>query len=407
MVSAHTRNVGEPETAGLEPLRVGFIPLVDCAPLFVARDLGFAAAEGLALDLVRETSWANIRDRIALGHFDAAHMLAPMPIAVRLGLGHMVAPIVAPWVLNQGGNSVAVAATLRAAADDWGSLEDPAAVGATLARLVADRARRGDPPLTLASVHPFSCHEQQLRHWLAAAGLDPDADVRLVVVPPPLMVEAMTSGGVDGACVGAPWPSLSVEAGIGRILLFTGSIWPATPEKVLGVHENFAERRPAALAALLRALDRAGAWIEDPANRPALAALLARPDVVGVPEAVVRRALDGRILTAPGGPAVPVEGFLRFHGTGPHGPINRPRVADGLWFATQMLRWGQTAERDRVFAAARAAFSPVAWDTVFGVPAGTDDGMVTPFDGDRFDAARPDAWLAAHPRPTGGRTRGV
>lgn len=386
--------------AGLEPLRIGFIPLVDCAPLVVARDLGFAAAEGLALDLVRETSWANIRDRIALGHFDAAHMLAPMPLAVRLGLGHMVAPVIAPWVLNFGGNSIAVAAALRAAADDWGGLEDPAAVGATLARVVAERAARGEPMLTLASVHPFSCHEQQLRHWLAGAGLDPDADVRLVVVPPPHMVDAMTGGDVDGACVGAPWPSLSVEAGVGRILLSTGSIWPETPEKVLGVRESFAERRPAALAALLRALDRAGAWIEDPANRPALVALLARPEVVGVAETVVARALEGRILVAPGGPTVPVGRFLRFHGAGPHGPINRPRVADGLWFAAQMLRWGQTGDRERTFAAARAAFSPTVWDTVFGVPDAVDDGMVAPFDGARFDAARPEAWLDAHPRPS-------
>lgn len=401
MVSETGHDLSRTPDAG-ERLRIGFIPLVDCAPLVVARDLGFAATEGLALDLVRETSWANIRDRIVFGHFDAAHMLAPMPVAVRLGLGHMVAPIVAPWVSNHGGNSIAVSAALRAAAPAWGGLEDPAAVGATLARVVAARAARGEAPPTLASVHPFSCHEQQLRHWLAAAGIDPDADVRLVVVPPPYMVDAMTEGAVDGACVGAPWPSLSVEAGVGRIVLTTGSIWPATPEKVLGVHERFAERRPEALAALLRALDRAGAWIEDPANRPRLAALLARPEVVGVPEAVVMRALEGRILVAPGEPTVPVRDFLRFHGDGPHGPINRPRVADGLWFAAQMLRWGQTRDRERAFAAARAAFSPAVFDAVFGAGAGIDDGIVAPFDGAPFDAAAPEAWLDAHPRPVGG-----
>lgn len=386
----------------LERLRIGFIPLVDCAPLVVARDLGFAEAEGLELELVRETSWANIRDRVVLGHFDAAHMLAPMPVAARLGLGHMTAPILAPWVLNHGGNSIAVTCDLHGADGDWGGVDDPAAAGRALARVVAGRAERGEEPPTFATVHPFSCHDQQLRHWLAAAGLDPDADLRLVVVPPSFMVDAMADGGVDGACVGAPWPSLAVEAGVGRILLPTGAIWPSAPEKVLGLREVFAERHPDALAALLRALDRAGAWIEDPANRTALAARLARPEIVGVAEEVVMRALSGDIRLAPGGPIVPMPGFLRFHGAGRHGAINRPRVADGLWMAAQMLRWGQTRDRDRAFAAARAAFSPALFDGVFGAPAAGDaDETVTPFDTAPFDAGDPEAWLVAHPRPTG------
>jgi len=387
-------------TRSLERLRVGFIPLVDCAPLIVARDLGFAEEEGLSLDLVREASWANIRDRIVLGHFDAAHLLAPMPIAIRLGIGHLEAPIVVPWVLNHGGNSIAVSAALRAAADDWGGLEDPAAVGATLRRVVAARAARGEAPLTLASVHPFSCHEQQLRYWLAASGVDPDADVRLWVVPPPYLVDAMTAGVIDGACVGAPWPSLSVEAGVGRILLSAGALWPAMPEKVLGVREQFAERRPQALAALLRALDRAGAWIDDPANRPALAALLARPEVVGVPEAVLIRSLSGDVIAEPGAAPVRLAEFLRFHGAGRHGPINRPRLADGLWFSAQMLRWGQVVDRDRAFAAARAAYAPALFDAVIGAPATPPSDEVSPYDGETFCAAAPGAWLDRHPRPT-------
>lgn len=386
----------------LERLRVGFIPLVDCAPLVVARDLGFAEAEGLELDLVRETSWANIRDRVVLGHFDAAHMLAPMPLAARLGLGHLTAPILAPWVLNHGGNSIAISTALHAAGGAWGAVDDPAAAGRVLARLVAERAERGEEPLTFASVHPFSCHDQQLRHWFAAAGLDPDSDLRIVVVPPSYMVDAMAEGGVDGACVGAPWPSLSVEAGVGRILLTTGAIWPATPEKVLGVREVFAERRPEALAALLRALDRAGAWIEDPANRADLAARLAHPEIVGVAEAVVMRALSGELRAGRDGAPVSVPGFLRFHGPGAHGAINRPRVADGLWLAAQMLRWGQVRDRDRAFAAARAAFAPATFDAVFGPPgAAWDDETVRPFDGAPFDARDPGAWLDAHPRPVG------
>lgn len=381
-------------------LRVGFIPLVDCAPLVVARDLGFAAAEGLELDLVRETSWANIRDRIVLGHFDAAHMLAPMAIAARLGLGPLAAPIIAPFVMNHGGNAVSLARHVEIDPTAWSGIADPLAAGRALADVVAARARAGAPPLTLAHVHPFSCHNYQLRYWLAAVGLDPDRDLRLVVVPPPYMVDALESGVVDGCCVGAPWSSLAVEAGVGRIVLSTGPIWTSTPEKVLGVRETFAERRPDDLAALLRALDAAAAWAEDPANHADLAALLARPEVIGVDAEVIGRSLSGRLVAARGEPALDVPGFLRFHGPGPAGPINRPRAADGLWLAAQILRWNRITDRAAALDAARTAFSPAHWDAAIG-PAEPDGAVetVVPFDGAVFDAAAPDAWIDTHPGP--------
>lgn len=376
-------------------LRIGFIPLVDCAPLVVARDLGFAAEEGLELDLVRETSWANIRDRIVFGHFDAAHMLAPMAIATRLGLGHIQAPLLAPWVLNRGGNSIAVTPALWDEGGDWGAFGDPLSSGRALAAIVADRARRGDRQLTFASVYPFSCHDYQLRHWMSAAGIDPDRDLRLVVVPPPHMVAAMESGSVDGICVGAPWTSRAVDAGVGRLLLPSAALWPSSPEKVLGLREDFASRRPEILAALLRALDRAAAWSDAPENRTALAALLAGPGVIGVPQEIVMRSLTGELLVERHRPGVTIDDFLKFHGDGEDGPLNRPRVADGMWFAAQMVRWGQVADADAAFAAARDVFSPALWDAAIGSPA-EETRMVRTFEAPPFTEEHPEAWLAAH-----------
>ena len=377
-------------------LTLGFMPLVDCAPLVVARDLGFARDEGLDLDLVRETSWANIRDRIFLGHFDAAHMLAPMPIAARLGLGHLKTPVIAPFVLDQGGNSIAVTPALHAEGGDWGVFGDPVASGRALARLLEARRRRGAEQPTFASVHPFSCHHYQLRHWMAAAGIDPDRDLRLTVVPPPHMVAAMEAGDVDGVCVGAPWTSRAVEAGVGRLLMPTAALWPSAPEKVLGVRQDFAERRGEELAALLRALDRAAAWAEAPENHPRLAEIIARDDVVGVPAAVVMRTLSGTLVVEKGATPVPVPGFLRFHGDGESGPINRPRATDGLWFAAQMLRWHQTADADAAFAAAREAYSPTWWDAALEQPA--REGMtLRTFAGPVFDGSAPERWLGAEP----------
>lgn len=374
---------------------IGFMPLLDCAPIIIARELGFAADEGLSLDLHRETSWANIRDRVYLGHFDAAHMLAPMALATRLGIGRVPSPVVAPWVIDHGGNSIAITPALHAEGGDWGAPGDPVASGRALARVVAARAARRAEPPTLAAVYPFSCHHYQLCHWLEAAGLSPERDVRLVVVPPPHMVEAMASGSVDVVCVGAPWTSRAAEAGVGRLLMPASAIWPSVPEKVLALRDDVARDRPDETAALLRALDRAAAWCDDPANRRDLAAILAQPDVVGVAPDVVERALAGRLPVAEGGAMMEVPGFLRFHGSGPNGPINRPRHADGLWFAAQMLRRGQFTDRAAAFEAARATFSPALWDEAFGHPASDDGDTVTTFAGPIFSGASPDAWLAA------------
>lgn len=376
-------------------LRIGFMPLLDAAPIVVARDLGFAADEGLTLELHRETSWANIRDRVFLGHFDAAHMLAPMALATRLGIGRVPTPVVAPWVIDHGGNSIAVTPALHAEGGDWGAPGDPVASGRALARVVAARAARGAEPLTLAAVYPFSCHHYQLCHWLEAAGLVPERDVRMVVVPPPHMVEAMASGSVDVVCVGAPWTSRAVEAGVGRLLMPASALWPAVPEKVVALRESVAAERTAETAALIRALDRASQWCDDPANRADLAALLARPDVVGVEAAVVERALAGLLPVETGSPPMRVPGFLRFHGDGPTGPVNRPREADGLWFAAQMLRRGQFADRAAAFEAARATFSPAIRDAVLGRPALAGGETVTTFAGPVFSGDRPDAWLEA------------
>lgn len=384
--------------------RVGFMPLLDAAPLVVAREAGFAAAEGIDLELARETSWANIRDRIFLGHFDAAHMLAPMAIAARLGIGHVRTPLIAPWVMSQGGNSIAVSPATFAEDGDWGRPGDPIAAGRALARIVGRRERAGAEPLTLAAVHPFSCHHYELCHWLEAAGVDPGRDVRLVVVPPPHMVEALSAGSVDVVCVGAPWTVSAVEAGVGRLLMPGAALWPSIPEKVLAVREDRAERHGDELAALLRALDRASRWCADPGNRADLAALLARPDFVGVDAATIERTLAGTLPVGAGEAPMAIDGFLRFHGAASGGPLNRPRVADGLWFAAQMLRRGQYRDRRDAFAAASLAFAPDLWDRTFGRPDTIGAEVVTAFTGPTFAASAPEAWLDA---PVSAASRGA
>ena len=128
-------------------------------------------------------------------------------------------------------------------------------------------ARAGAEPLTFGMTFPFSTHNYQLRFWMAAGGVDPDEDVRLVVLPPPYMVDSLASGHVDAFCVGAPWNSVAVDLGVGHILHFVSDILVRAAEKVLAVRQDWAEKNPDVLAALIRAHIRAAEFIEQPENR--------------------------------------------------------------------------------------------------------------------------------------------
>jgi len=286
-----------------EALRIGFIPLADATALLIAVDKGFTAAEGLDVELVREVSWSNVRDKLNIGLFDAAHLIAPVAIASSLGIGHIKVPIVAPFGLGVNGNAITVSPALYAAiseaADD--DILDPVVTAKALARVVAQRKARGDDPLTFGMTFPFSTHNYHLRFWMAAGGVDPDEDVRLVVLPPPYMVESLQNKHVDGFCVGAPWNSVAVDLGIGRILHFVSEILSRAAEKLLAVRQRWADENPDVLIRLVRAHARAADFVENAANRDEVAALLAAPNRIGVETDVIRRTLDGRLKVSPDG----------------------------------------------------------------------------------------------------------
>lgn len=338
---------------------VGFMPLLDCAALVAAAEAGFAAAEGLDLRLVRETSWANIRDRLIVGQIDAAHMLGPMVLASSLGIGHLRVPLLAPVALGQGGNAITVSGALAEAMRDSGAPAgfDPQAQGAALARMVRTRAACGAPPLVFAMVYPFSCHNYQLRYWLAASGIDPDVDVRLVVIPPPLLVDAIHEGQIDGFCVGEPWSSVAVAAGVGEIVTTGAAIWPRSPEKVLAMRRDWASQDEQRVAALVRAVVRASLWCDEPGNRGELARLLSGPRYVGVPAELLESALHGRLPQRRGAPPLPLPDFIGF--AAHHG--NFPYASHAEWYYRQMLRWGQTGADDGADTLWRNCFAPAVY----------------------------------------------
>lgn len=370
-------------------LRIGFIPLVDAAALIVAVDKGFAADEGLDVELKREVSWSNVRDKLNIGLFDAAHLLAPVAIASSLGLGHVRVPILAPFSLGLNGNAITVSPELHAALTDAadGDLSDPMISAKALACIVAERRAQGRDPLTFGMTFPFSTHNYQLRFWMAAGGVNPDEDVRLVVLPPPYMVESLASKHVDAFCVGAPWNSVAVDLGVGHILHFVSDILTRAAEKVLAVRERWAQDNPDLLLRLVRAHGRAADFVESPDNHAEVAAILAAPSRIGVEAEVIMRTLAGRLKMSPGG-EVRASGRYLLVG---RANAARPDPVQAAWLYAQMVRWKQAEFSDKLLAEAQAVFRPDIYDAALGVsapmPAGEPADGVGAFAGPAFNPA--------------------
>jgi two-component system, oxyanion-binding sensor len=279
-------------------LRLGYIRLIDSAVLLVADALGFARDEGVDLDLKRETSWANIRDRLAFEHFDGAHCLMPLAIAMGLGRRQPLTDLVILAALGLNGNAVTVSNSIFSEIADICRAtisHDARTMGQALAEVIARRRARGGNPLVCAVVHKLSSHNYMLRHWLFAHGIDPDRDIEITMLPPPYMADAMVRGHIDLFCVGAPWSHVAVDRGAGAILLLGCDLWPRGPEKVLALRRPVALKHEQAVAGLIRALKRAAAWCDAPENAEALVSLLAVPERLDCPPVVIREVISRRL----------------------------------------------------------------------------------------------------------------
>ena len=343
-------------------LRIGYIPLIDATPILIAADHGFAEAEGLNIELVREVSWSNVRDKLNLGLFDATHMLAPLPIASSLGIGHVKVPLIVPFTLALNGNAITVSPALynELAAVADGDIADPRVSARALHRAVADRRARGAPMLNFGMTFPFSNHNYQLRFWMSAGGVDPDEDVRLVVLPPPYMVESLTSGHVDCFCVGAPWNSVAVDNGVGHILHFGNDIQRRMSEKVLAVRENWAGDNPETLSALLRALAKAAIFAEDPANLEPVCETIGMR--IGATAEVVSRTLKGVLKVTTDGATRSSDEYILLA----RQQANRPDKAHAAWMYADMVRWGQAPLTGELHAIAESVFRPDLYDLALG-----------------------------------------
>ena len=293
----------------LTPLSAGFLPLLDSVLLVLAREKGFAEAEGLDLHLVRETSWANIRDRAALGHFDFAQMLAPMPIALTLGLGSNPVPFAVPAIENVNGQAICLANKHKDNRDpkNWKGFK-------------------------LAIPFDYSNHNYLLRYYLAEHGIDPDTDVQLRLVPPPEMVANLRADNIDGFLAPDNLVQRAVYDGVGFIHILSKEIWDGHPCCSFSVAQDTIREMPNATAAMLRAILQATAYASKPENRKEIAAAIAPANYLNQPLTVVEQVLTGTYADGLGSVKKDPKRIA-------FDPF--PYESFAIWTLTQMKRWGQ------------------------------------------------------------------
>ncbi|MEP3210601.1 MAG: CmpA/NrtA family ABC transporter substrate-binding protein [Maribacter sp.] len=335
-------------------LKFGFIKLTDMAPLAIAKEKGFFEDEGLFVSVEAQSNWKNVLDRVIDGQLDGSHMLAGQPIAAGAGFGRQ-AQLVTPFSMDLNGNGITVSN------DVWAKMKPNVPKGedgkpihpikADALKPVITEYKNSGRPFKMGMVFPVSTHNYEIRYWLAAAGIHPgmytaanvqgqiDAEVLLSVTPPPQMPATLESGTIYGYCVGEPWNQQAVFKGIGVPVTTNYDIWKNNPEKVFVMTKKFVDDNPNTAIAVTKALIRAGKWLDEPTNRAEAVKILSMSQYVGAPEEVLANSMTGTFEFEKGDkrqmPDFNV--FYKYNAT-------YPFYSDGIWFLTQMRRWGQIPE---------------------------------------------------------------
>ncbi len=324
-------------------LRLGFVPLTDCAPLVVAQELGLFRKYGLNVALSRELGWATVRDKVIYGELDASHAVAAMPVAATLGLGSIACDCLTALILNLHGNAITLSNDLwKRGICNGRSLRDE-----------IKRTRR-EKIYTFGAVYPYSSHRHLLRQWLAAQNIDVDRDVRIVTVPPAQMVGNLKAGHLDGFCVGEPWNSVAVQSRVGWIAATSAELDPGHPEKVLMVRRDFAERHAEEHLGLITALVEACEYCDAPENRDEIVSILSRPEYVGTGQASLRHGIFGELQFGHG-VSKRMEDFCVFH----RHDANEPSAEKVAWTLELIRASGLCKNQSMLnFALARKVFRP-------------------------------------------------
>ena len=320
-----------------EEVRIGFIPLTDCASIVMASVLGFDKKYGIKIIPSKEASWAGVRDKLVNGELDMAHVLYGLIYGVHLGIGGPKKDMAVLMTLNNNGQAI----TLSKKLSDKGAVDGP-----SLAKLMATDKRE----YTFAQTFPTGTHAMWLYYWLASFGLNPMKDAKVITVPPPQMVANMRVGNMDGFCVGEPWGHRAIMDGIGITAVTTQDIWPEHPEKVLGTTADFVKKYPNTARAVVMAVLEASRWIDASlSNKLKMAETIAEKSYVNTGVDAINQRILGRYQNGLGKTWDDPHHMKFFN----DGAVNFPYLSDGMWFLTQHKRWGLLKEHPDYLGVAR------------------------------------------------------
>jgi nitrate/nitrite transport system substrate-binding protein len=307
-----------------EEVRIGFIPLTDCASVVMASVLGFDKKYGVKIIPTKEASWAGVRDKLVNGELDFAHVLYGLIYGVHLGTSGPKKDMAILMTLNQNGQAITLSKKLA----DKGAVD-----AASLAKLMATDKRE----YTFAQTFPTGTHAMWLYYWMASVGINPLKDAKVITVPPPQMVANMRVGNMDGYCVGEPWGHRAIADGIGITATTTQDIWPDHPEKVLGTTAEFAKKYPNTARAVTAAILDASKWIDAGLqNKMKMAETIADKAYVNTSVDVINQRILGRYQNGLG-KTWDDKNHMKFYADG---NATFPYLSDGMWFLTQHKRWG-------------------------------------------------------------------
>jgi len=369
-----------PETTSI---RFGIIALTDCSSIVMAHELGLFKKYGIESVISKEASWAAIRDKLMLGENQATHMLFGMPFSSTMGLlGSPVKPMIIPFVLNRNGQAITLQNEFKAK-----GVRTPQSL-----KPLVDEAKKTGKPMTFAMTFPPGTHAMWTRYWLAAGGINPDKDVTLITIPPPQMVANMKVDKMDGFCVGEPWNARAIADGIGYTAVTTQQIWKDHPEKVLAFTEEFAEKNPKTVKAILRAVTESSQYNDKLENRTHMAEVVSKPQYINTQkEVILGRMLgdydygDGRKEKDPN--------YMTFFDRN----TNFPWKSHGVWWLSQFRRWGMVKSAPDYTAIVNKVirsdlYREVAKEMSITVPK-DDMKKEALFDKVEFDPAKPEEYV--------------
>jgi nitrate/nitrite transport system substrate-binding protein len=320
----------------LKEVKVGFIPLTDCASVVIASVMKFDEKYGIKITPSKEASWAAVRDKVVNGELDAAHILYGLVYGVHLGIGGPRKDMAVLMSINNNGQGITLSNQLR---------DKGVTTGGALKKLVDTEKR----DYTFAQTFPTGTHAMWLYYWLASYGIDPFRDVKNITVPPPQMVANMRVGNMDGFCVGEPWNNRAIYDKIGFTAATTQDIWKDHPEKVLGTTAEFVHKYPNTARAMIMAMLEASRYIDDMANRHKVAEIIADKSYVNCPVEVIDQRMEGKYEDGLGRKWNDPN-YMKFYNDG---AVNFPYLSDGMWFLTQHKRWGLLKEDPDYLAVAK------------------------------------------------------